>query len=641
MSETARHVIIGTAGHVDHGKSAIVKALTGTDPDRLKEEKERGLTIDLGFAFLGEHAAIIDVPGHERFIKNMVAGVSTIDFVLLVVAADDGVMPQTREHLEILNLLRVRKGIIAINKIDLVDKDWLALVREDVESLVKGTFLEGAPVVEVSAQTGEGIDQLRKVIDEHIAAVPPREDRGFFFLPIDRAFVIRGFGTVVTGSVLSGSAAVGDRLEILPSGIEVRVRGLQRHGKPVERVHIAERAALNLMGVEKEQIQRGDVLVQEGIYRPTRYLDVKLQLLKSANRPLKHLARVRLHLGTGEYLCRVALLDRELLHPGEEAFAQLRLEEDVVANWGAPFVIRSYSPLVTIGGGVILDLYPPRRRHRKDGLAFLQEQASEDMVRAVQSRVQRADVKAVTVEDLSRQLTLSRATLAPVIERLVADGTISELARGNQRLYLHSSVLERLENALLETLRAYHREKPTQKGMNRSALQEKLGRDLDNLVFDAVLSRVKQSGAVVEEGPVVRLATHSVTLTEEQEKLRERVLRELAEAGFSPPTSAELARALRVPAQEMLALLQAMAALGELVPLEDDLFLPRHRVEEAKQKLFDLTGGEREFSVSEFREMLGTTRRYALGLLTYFDQLGITHRVGDKRKLATSGQQSE
>ncbi|MDZ7373296.1 MAG: selenocysteine-specific translation elongation factor [candidate division KSB1 bacterium] len=630
-----RRAIIGTAGHVDHGKSSLVKALTGTDPDRLKEEKERGLTIDLGFAYLSDKAAIIDVPGHERFIKNMVAGVSTIDLVLFVVAADDGVMPQTREHLEILDLLRVRRGIIVLNKIDLVEREWLELVEGEVRELVRGTFLESAPIVRVSAVTGEGIDALRQEIDRAMEELPERADRGLFFMPIDRAFVLRGFGTVVTGSVLSGRVRVGDRLEIQPKGLEVRVRSIQRHGKPVERVGVAERAGINLLGVEKEVIERGDVLVEPGYYVPTDRLHVSFRLLPSAPRPLQQLARVRLHLGTGEYLCRVRLLGREQVLPGEECLAELRLEEKVVSQWGAPFVVRSYSPLVTIGGGVILDLYPARFDRKETGtVAFLSEQASLDLERAVAARIRRAGRQPVELRTLAQQLTTHPDQLQAVVDGLVRKGTVVRIKRGGRDGFVHQEALQEVESLLLEVVRRYHADQPLREGMNRSEAQESLPGQVDISLFEAAVERLVQAGLLVQQGGLLRLPEHTVRLTPEEEELRRRVLHELEEGGYSPPSVPDMAARLAVPVSRLTNLLGALEAKGEVVRIEADLYLEMGRVRQAQELLRQYCTERGEITVSEFRELLGTTRRYALGLLLRFDEMGVTERVGDVRRLA-------
>ena len=368
-----KQVVMGTAGHIDHGKTQLIKTLTGIDTDRLKEEKERGITIDLGFAHLtyedGTEVGVIDVPGHERFVRNMLAGVGGIDLVMLVIAADEGVMPQTREHLAICQLLRVKEGLVALTKADLVDEDWLELVSEDTREFLKGTFLEGKPIVPVSAKTGQGIDELKRVLQALVARVPPKQLEGKFRLPVDRVFTIRGFGTVVTGTLFSGTIRVEDRIEIYPKGIEAKIRGLQVHNASVPEAVAGQRTAINLQGIDKVELERGDVLGHPGEFAPTFMLDAVLQHLSDAPRPLRHRARVRLHVGTSEIMGRVILLDRDELAPGEEAYVQLRLEEPAIVLPRDRFVIRSYSPVQTIGGGMLLDAQPAKHRRGEAGLA--------------------------------------------------------------------------------------------------------------------------------------------------------------------------------------------------------------------------------------------------------------------------------
>ena len=368
-----KQVVMGTAGHIDHGKTQLIKTLTGIDTDRLKEEKERGITIDLGFAHLtyedGTEVGVIDVPGHERFVRNMLAGVGGIDLVMLVIAADEGVMPQTREHLAICQMLQVKEGLVALTKADLVDEDWLELVSEDTREFLKGTFLEGKPIVPVSAKTGQGLDELKRVLQGLVARVPPKQLQGKFRLPVDRVFTIRGFGTVVTGTLFSGTIRVEDRIEIYPKGIEAKIRGVQVHNASVPEAVAGQRTAINLQGIDKVEVERGDVLGHAGEFAPTFMLDAVLQHLSDAPRPLRHRARVRLHVGTSEIMGRVILLDRDELAPGEEAYVQLRLEEPAIVLPRDRFVIRSYSPVQTIGGGMVLDAQPAKHRRGDAGLA--------------------------------------------------------------------------------------------------------------------------------------------------------------------------------------------------------------------------------------------------------------------------------
>src|SRR5918999_1795344 len=383
-----KQVVMGTAGHIDHGKTQLIKTLTGIDTDRLKEEKERGITIDLGFAHLrfadDTEVGVIDVPGHERFVRNMLAGVGGIDLVMLVIAADEGVMPQTREHLAICQLLRIKDGLVALTKTDLVDEDWLELVSEDTREFLKGTFLEGKPIVPVSAKTGQGIDDLRRGLQTLVARVPPKQLEGKFRLPVDRVFTIRGFGTVVTGTLFSGTIRVEDRIEIYPKGIEAKIRGIQVHNASVAEAVAGQRTAINLQGIDKVELGRGDVLGHPGEFASTFMLDAVLQHLADAPRPLRHRARVRLHLGTSEIMGRVMLLDRDELAPGEEAYVQFRLESPAVALPRDRYVIRSYSPVQTIGGGILLEVQPRKHRRYEEGLAnhfrLLAESSAEEVV---------------------------------------------------------------------------------------------------------------------------------------------------------------------------------------------------------------------------------------------------------------------
>ena len=384
-----KRVVLGTAGHIDHGKTTLIKALTGVDCDRLKEEKERGITIELGFTSMalpsGSEISIVDVPGHEKFVHHMVAGATGLDLVALVIAADEGIMPQTREHLDICKLLRVKKGLVALTKIDLVEKDWLDLVKEEVHDFVKGTFLEGAAIVPLSSTTGEGLPAFLAEVDRLAQEVEERSPEGLFRLPIDRVFTIKGFGTVVTGTIISGTASIGDTLEVLPGGLEAKVRGIQAHGNSVESATAGLRAGINLQGLETGDIDRGNVLVLSQTLKPTAVLDVVFQLLPSAPRPLKHRTRIRLHLGTAEVLGRVIPLAREEVKPGGEAFMQIRLEKPIVALPGDHFVIRSYSPLLTIGGGEVLDAFPSRHKRLsqqvKEEMEILEKGSDDEKIR--------------------------------------------------------------------------------------------------------------------------------------------------------------------------------------------------------------------------------------------------------------------
>ena len=625
------HIIIGTAGHIDHGKSSLVKRLTGTDPDRLSEEQERGMTIDLGFAFLTDNIAFIDVPGHEKFIKNMVAGVSTVDMAMLVVAADDGVMPQTREHLDILSLLQVREGVIALTKIDLVEPDWIALVEEDIRSLVKGTFLEKAPIFRVSSATGAGVDALREALIQMADRAHGRKDRGVFWMPVDRSFTIKGFGTVVTGSVLSGQVAVGESVELLPAQRVVKIRGIQTHGKAVEAARLGDRAALNLANISKDEIERGDVLATPEYFEPSRIFDVRFHLLRSAQRPLKHRTRVRLHVGTREIMARIRPLDAEVIEPGQSAFVQLFLEEPAVAIRRDPFVIRQYSPPITIGGGTILDTNPVRHKRFDAGvlerLAALEEHdPTEVVVSALLARPIQTDLK-----ELIRASGISEAELIKILDGLVQQGLVIRWGPANNPFFFHSLQMDRLKERLLNALEEFHRKEPLRPGMSKAELRNQLGEGLAAVLFERALEGLKVEGKLDESQQWVKLKAHQIRLSENERELADVLTKELLSRRFATPSEEELSRTASAPVQEVRRVLGALQGLGDVVRIEGNIYFHHEAVEEAREKLIRFGRQNEEISVSQFREMLGTSRKYAMALLTYFDQIGLTERVGEVR----------
>ena len=620
------HVIIGTAGHIDHGKSALVMALTGTDPDRLSEEQERGMTIDLGFAFLSDQIAFIDVPGHERFIKNMVAGVSTVDMAILVVAADDGVMPQTREHLDILSLLQLKRGVVVVTKVDLAEKEWLDLIEEEVVELVAGTFLQGAPVYRVSSVTGQGVEPLREGLIQLASETEPRPDRGLFWMPIDRSFTIKGFGTVVTGSVLSGQLSAGETLEQLPARAKVRVRGLQAHGRSVDQVSLGDRAAVNLAGVGVEEIARGDVLATPDLFAPSRLFDVRLSLLKSAKKAMGNRTRVRLHVGTREILARLKLLDADRLEPGGSALVQCQLESEAVAMRRDPFVIRSYSPPLTIGGGVILDPHPrPHRRNHAATLETLQQLEGEDPVEALRSALLGFTLRAPRAAELARLTGARDDELAGMLELLENEGELKRFGSGAKTLFFHKRNFDRLRDKVLADLAEFHYREPLQPGIKRAGLRRP---DFDSALFDAVLASLLKEGDIRENPPWIRLSSHAIRLSETERVLAEKIKSALRAGGYSPPSGNDLARILSKPQAEVKRILNALLGLGEIMRMEGEIYFLSETVSGARDSLADL--GE-EFTVSEFREALKTTRKYAMALLSYFDQQGWTHRSGDIR----------
>ncbi|HDP97684.1 MAG TPA: selenocysteine-specific translation elongation factor, partial [bacterium] len=514
-NDSKRHYVIGTAGHIDHGKTSMVKMLTGKDTDWLKEEKERGMTIDLGFAFLGDEITIIDVPGHEKFVRNMVAGVSTIDLVLMVVAADDGIMPQSREHLDILKLLQIKQGIVVVTKTDLVENEWLELVIEDIKQLVKATFLETAPIITVSNQTGEGIDRLKNAIADSIGRIQPRQDKGVFRMPVDRIFTIKGFGTITAGTVLSGSLCLDQMVELLPQRRRLRVRGIQIHEKMVNRVQIGDRAAVNLVGIDKQAVRRGDVLAEPGMFQPTRYFDGKFHLLQSAPRSLKHNDRVRLNIGTSEVIGRVSILDKDMIQPGEDAYIQYRLEKPVVADVGDRYVIRSYSPIHTLGGGSVIEVNP--RRHKRfanevlEKMNLLEKVGPEELV---EQFLKQGGFRFFTLEELAKKSTMNQQLVIEIVEELKSSNQCVFYQEKGQRYFVHSKILEELKSAIVGAVEEFHRLNPTRSGINRLELKDKLDVRDSRLFIFAVEKLVKENRIKLYDQRVAR-ADHQINVSDQ------------------------------------------------------------------------------------------------------------------------------
>lgn len=623
-----RHYILGTAGHIDHGKTALVKALTGVDTDRLKEEKARGLTIDLGFAHLGDNATIIDVPGHEKFIKNMVAGVATIDLVLFVIAADDGIMPQTREHLDILNLLQVRAGIVVISKKDLVEQDWLALVIEEVRELIRGTRLERAPVVPVSAYTGDGIEALQQQIRATLAALAPRHDRGVFWLPVDRSFVMKGFGTIVTGSVLSGQLRSNEVVDLLPQGKKLRVRGLQKHSQAVELVSTGDRAAVNLQGVSKTEVNRGDVLASPGYFTATQRLHGSLRLLASA-RPLKANTRVRLHLGTAEVMARATPIGVAQLDPGQQGYVQLRLEQSLAARRLDPFVIRQYSPARTIGGGAVLDANArPYRRKDTGLLPRLRSLEQEDPSELIAGQFL-ASQGILSIDDLVAKTGMAAETVKSELATMVDAGVIVALSK---KSFVHQLTLARLQQRVLDFLDAYHQQFPARPGFRKAELAQKLSGQVPPLLLQFALEQLKREDNVSEAEDYIALATHEIQLSDELAVAKQRLIERLHREGFAPPSPGELAREFGLTTDALETVLGVLIVERQLVRLEDGIFLHAGRVAEARDKLVAHLRDHGQISVPAFKELIaGASRKFALPLLNYFDATEVTQRDGDLR----------
>jgi len=632
MSAARRHVVVGTAGHIDHGKTSLVKALTGTDTDRLPEEKARGITIDLGFAFLEEPDGltieVVDVPGHERFVKNMLAGVGGIDLAMLVIAADEGVMPQTREHLAICSLLHIRTGLVVLTKTDTVESDWIELVRDDVATLVRGTFLEGAPVVPVSAKTGAGLDELRATLRRLAATVPARGTDQLPRLPIDRVFTIKGFGTVVTGTLAAGALGVDDRVEVFPRGLVAKIRGLQAHGHAVERSVAGQRTAVNLQGLERAAVERGDVIGMAGTLSATTLADVVLEILHDAPRPLKSRDRVRLHAGTSEIMARALLLEGAELAPGKRGFARLRLEAPLVALAGDRFVIRSYSPIVTIGGGTLLDTDPPRLK-RPARLAHLNVLESGAPEAVVEEHVRGAGVGGIRLPALVVRVPFGPARTRRLLDALAAAGRVTAVDRDWS---LHADAVARLRGLVTAALEQFHRAQPLRGGMSREELRVRAA-NADERVFAHVLGALDAEGAVRVDRDKVRLAAHELRLSAVQQTAVDRLEREFREAAAAPPSAEEALGRAGLAGDEEHELFQLLVESRKLVRVKESLFFHAAALEAIQDKLVALLRERKEIGPGDVKDLLGISRKYAIPLLEYFDARRVTTRVGERRVL--------
>ncbi|OVE78587.1 selenocysteine-specific translation elongation factor [bacterium I07] len=622
-----RHIVLGMAGHIDHGKTEIVKALTGTDTDRLKEEKERGMTTDLGFAFLGKDITIIDVPGHEKFVKTMVAGVNTVDLALLVIAADDGVMPQTIEHLEILNLLQIPAGVVAVSKIDLVESDWLQLVLEDIRQLLKGTILDGSPIVPVSPVTGENVDQLKEKIFETAHLVRNRHDKEIFRMPVDRVFTIKGFGTVVAGTILSGSVSPDDMLELMPQKRTVRVRGVQVHDKPVKTSSIGFRTAINLMGIEKDTIIRGNVLAEAGYFRPTQMVDTHFHLLKTWKKPLKNRTRVRIHIGTDEAIARIILLDRKTHAPGEDGYAQFHFEKAMVTDIGDRFVVRSYSPVRTLGGGSILE--PHAVKHKREDpvvLSLLERLKQGDPSMIVLEQLEKARYQPVKTEDLAKDLGSTRDHVIRQLDSLEKNNSSLRIGKNRWMSRRHHAALS---EKLLSLIAMFHQQQPLRLGMSAAELRSRIKPSPDRALFDEMIKSLSASGLLVLEKGRVRLKEHSTQLPAELAPLKQKIEKMVLDNPFNPPDSRQIIK-IDEKAENVLGFL---IESGILIRLEEGINFHIKAVEQAKERIRILLNKQGEATISEIRQHLETSRKYAVPLMVYLDTLGFTERVGDRRRL--------
>jgi len=633
MSNSTKSIIVGTAGHIDHGKSTLIEALTGTHPDRLEEEKRRGITIDLGFAFLedeGIRYGFVDVPGHERFVKNMLAGASGIDLVLLVVATDELIKPQTREHFDICRLLGVQRGVIALTKSDLADSDTRGLARMEIEEFVKGTFLESAPIIDVSAKTQSGLAELKTALREAAREISAKDTGRYFRLPIDRSFAVKGFGSVVTGTLFSGQVAVGDELELLPSGKLLRVRGLQTGGKSVEQAVAGQRTAVNLAGIEHTGIQRGMVLSSRGRLRTTRRADVRLELLSGAP-VLKHRAQVHFHAGTLETIGEVYLLGARELAPGGSALAQIRLQDEAVLVRGDRFIVRQFSPVVTIGGGAVLDPHARRFSAKDTGraqfLEMLGKGSREEILRAMAER----NILGITAEEIIVRTGWVEQEIQTAAKSL-SDKKVIRIVSNEPLILIAEAWFTEIGKKLLARVERFHKENPLLPGITREELKASLGRRIRPETFASALQLLLEQKKITLQGEFIKKAGTEITLSPEELRAQEQITQAFAKAGLAVPSVKEVLAQLKIETPRAEKLLQILLREKVLVRVSADLIFHRDALNALTGLLeqYKKSKGDR-IGVPAFKELTGITRKYAIPLLEYLDRQRQTRRAGDER----------
>ncbi len=634
-----KRVILGTAGHIDHGKTALVRAITGVDTDRLKEEKQRGITIELGFTSLplpsGLRLGIVDVPGHEKFIDHMVAGATGIDMVLLVVAADEGVMPQTVEHLEICRLLGIRTGLVALTKRDLVDEEMEALAMDDVQGLIQGTFLEGKPILPFSSATGEGKEALLEAIDRCAREARERSTSGVARMPIDRVFTMKGFGTVVTGTLLSGRLSLGQTVEILPSGHRQKIRGLQVHNEHVSEAAAGCRTAVNLQGIEKASVKRGELLCEQDRFAPSHRINASFHCLKNAPKAIPNRFRVMVHWGTSRVFGRILFLDqRAVMEPGSSGFAQISLESPIFPVMGDRFIIRDFSTNHTLGGGIILDPLARKfkAKHRDELIPWLESLQSEAPQAKIRYLVWKQGTDGCSLSDLAASSQMDTDEARTACTELVEKGELIEYDP-EQQAYVEADIVEGLAKRILDLLQDFHRANPYQRGMPKEALSTRLNEAIPDRLVSFTVGRLAQKGEVELDKDRMRWVKHQVRLTVRDAELRLRILQGLEQGGAMPPTVKDLAERTGCEEPRLRTLLEYLAEKRELIKVSEDLFYTVPVLEDLEARLVRHLREKGEIQAGDFKALSGTTRKYTIPLLEYFDRMRITLRVGDRRIL--------
>ncbi|HVO67543.1 MAG TPA: selenocysteine-specific translation elongation factor [Syntrophales bacterium] len=633
-----KHIIVGTAGHVDHGKTALIKTLTGIDTDRLKEEKERGISIELGFASLtlpsGKIFGIVDVPGHERFIKNMVSGAAGIDMVILVIAADEGVMPQTREHLQICSLLGIKRGVVALTKIDIVDKEWLDLVTDDIHKFLNGTFLETSPVVPVSSVTGTGIEDLLGALDRVSSEIEKESESGLFRLPVDRVFTMKGFGTVVTGTLISGDIRLGEDVEILPQGVIAKVRGIQIHNQSAMIAEAGQRTAINLQGVEKAAIVRGDVLARPQTLKPSSRLDLCIEYLSNNTKKLKNRNLARFHVGTNEVIGRMILLDREEMEPGSKGYAQIILESPIAAMARDRFVIRSYSPVTTIGGGAIVDPLPSRKYKRNsekilNEFDLLSNGADPERVAVV---VERSGIEGIDISKLVIRTGIHQDLLKSMVKSMCSKGQAVIVDVDDSRI-ISFSVYRNLQGQILFETQAYHERNPLKEGISKGELKNIIGQLISPRLFNMALKDLENRKEIVVDRENLRIPGHAVNLKGELDDLRVEISEIYTGAGLTPPTVKELMEKFADRKNLAESVINVMLKEGSLIKISEDLYFHREVLLRLRENYKNLLLRDGKATPASFKELTGLSRKFIIPLMEYFDITKLTIRAGDHRIL--------
>ncbi|MBU3207804.1 selenocysteine-specific translation elongation factor [Clostridium algidicarnis] len=633
-----KHIIIGTAGHIDHGKTTLIKALTGRETDTTKEEKDRGISINLGFTFFdlpsGKRAGIIDVPGHEKFIKNMLAGVSGVDLVILVIAADEGIMPQTKEHFEILQLLNVKKGIIALTKADLVDEEWLSMIKDEVEDNFKGTFLDGAPIIPVSSKTKMGIESLIEEIEKATEEVEPKDTEGHFRLPVDRVFSVSGFGTVVTGTIIGGKVKEGDTVQIYPSMAIGKIRSIQVHEENVKIGEAGQRCALNITNVKVEDIGRGDVVSIPNIMEPSMVIDCKLYHLKNSQKPIENRQRLRLYHGTNEILCRVIILDKEEIKPGEQAYVQLRLERPITVQRNDRYVLRTYSPMVTIAGGSIIEPVATKaKRFKEDYIKELKIKESGDPKDIVESTVLAISSKYPTEFDILKALGKNHEDIKDILKELVDKNKIISLNSSDKHVYIHKNYYENKLKELMDLLEKYHNQNPLKFGMSKEEIKSKIfGREIKQKTYDEILEIMQSHGSIKVNDSFVALESFNMEYTKEQKEMKDRIIKTFKSSGYNSPKYADM-EAKEKDKKTFKMVYESLIDTGSLVKVMEDVVYLKEDYLKAKDIIKSYIEENESIGAAEARTVLDTSRKYAVAILEHFDSIKFTKRIEDKRIL--------